>query len=43
MEIAEELLEPLVSLIKKLSDLHTNAKRTGPGLGEYVFNHEMSD
>lgn len=39
-DFSEELLEPVVGAIKKLSDLHTNAKRTGKGLGEYLFDRE---
>ncbi len=38
--VEDEFLEDEVETIKKLSDHVTNLKRVGPGLGEYLFDHE---
>ncbi|KAI1288479.1 Soma ferritin [Halotydeus destructor] len=38
--LESEYLTEQVEAIKAISDLITNAKRTGTGLGEYLFDHE---
>jgi len=40
MDFLDEFLSEQVSCIKKLSDMLSNAKRCGPGLGEYMFDKE---
>jgi len=40
--IEEHLLESQVDQIKKIADHLANAKRTGPNLGEYMFEREFN-
>jgi ferritin heavy chain len=37
-----EFIEEQVEALKKLSDLITRSKRAGPGLGEFLFDKELS-
>lgn len=39
--IEENFLEDQVKAMKELSDMITNLERTGPGLGEFVFDREL--
>ena len=36
-------MNPIVEVIKLLSDHIANIKRLGPGLGEYMFDKETLD
>ena len=40
--LESEYLEEQVESIKKLGDLITKLKRAGPGLGEYLFDKDLS-
>ena len=39
--LEEHFLDEQVEAIKELGDMVTKAKRSGPGLGEYLFDKDM--
>ncbi len=39
--LESEFLNEQVDAIKELADMITNAKRAGPGLGEYLFDKDL--